>query len=176
MCSPAKYERLSHKAQALQGLNCFGELVLLRTDFNVPLSNGPKGELSVSDATRIDAALPTVRLLLGKGAKLVIVSHLGRPQPNKASLSALRLTHGLNPVFSVLKERLGAETVSFVDSCVGPVADTAIAQLQSGQVSLSSKRVLVKDVEARPVVSKKTSWDSSNSQTAGALQLHWLQH
>ena len=169
MYSPAKYERLSHKAQALKGLNCFGELVLLRTDFNVPLSNGAIGELSVSDATRIDAALPTVRLLLGKGAKLVIVSHLGRPQPNKASLSALRLTHGLNPVFSVLQERLGAENIGFADSCVGPVADTAIAQLQSGQVGLSSKRVSDKDVEARPVVSKKTSWDSSNSQTAGAL-------
>ncbi|KAK9866241.1 hypothetical protein WJX84_008630 [Apatococcus fuscideae] len=136
MYSPAKYERLSHQAQALKGLNCFGELVLLRTDFNVPLSKGPKGELSVSDATRIDAALPTVRLLLGKGAKLVIVSHLGRPEPNKASLSALRLTHGLNPVFSVLKERLGAENIGFVDSCVGPVADTAIAQLQSGQALL----------------------------------------
>lgn len=163
MGDPAKYEQLLQKAQRLESLKCSGELVLLRTDFNVPISIGPQGEISISDATRIDAALPTIRLLLNKGAKLVIVSHLGRPQPQKTSLNALRLTHGLAPVLGVLKERLGAENISFVDDCVGPEADAAITQLQGGRVGqgLARKYLLHRNMWLRPVVSNKAPWKAT---------------
>lgn len=105
-------------------LDTAGKTVLLRVDFNVPLDNG-----RVADDSRIMAALPTISHLIRAGAKVVLLSHLGRPMgQRKAELS-------LAPVAERLGERLG-QPVAFSPQAVGPAADTAVGSLEPGGVLL----------------------------------------
>lgn len=98
--------------------------MLLRADYNVPVSHG-----EITDDYRITQSLPTVKYLLEQGAKLVIISHLGRPTgPGDADAS-------LKPVAVRLKKLLGQD-VTFVLNCVGPQAETAVKALKPGQVAL----------------------------------------
>jgi len=101
-----------------------GQRVLLRLDLNVPLENG-----RVSDATRIERALPTLRDLMAKGARIIVLSHFGRPKngPDKEN--------SLEPVAAVLSAHLHAP-VAFAHDCIGDVAAQAVAQLGDGQVLL----------------------------------------
>lgn len=101
-----------------------GRRVLVRVDFNVPLRNG-----RVLDATRLEESLPTLQELQGAGARLVLVSHRGRPAgaPDE-SLS-------LKPVASVLAGLLGRD-VAFAEDCVGGEAVRAVGQLGEGDVLL----------------------------------------
>lgn len=106
----------------MQTLDSLGDLndktVILRADLNVPLDDG-----AVSDDGRIRASLPTIRQLTEAGARVIVISHLGRPTPeNRASLS-------LRPVAARLEELLG-ESVAFAGDTVGPEASQARAQLQ----------------------------------------------
>jgi len=98
--------------------------VLVRTDLNVPLSDG-----EVGDDTRIRASLPTLRRLLAAGARVVLVSHLGRPRGERKPEFSLR------PVAKRLSERLG-RNVAFAEDCVGDAAHEAIAQLGDGEMVL----------------------------------------
>jgi len=102
-----------------------GKRVLVRADFNVPLNDA--GE--ITDDTRIRAALPTIQDLTGKGAKVVLTSHFGRPKGKV--VDSMRLT----PVAKRLSELLGQEVVK-CDDCVGPEVTTAVNGLQDGQVAL----------------------------------------
>ena len=101
-----------------------GKRVLLRLDLNVPMENG-----RVTDATRIDRALPSVRDLMRGGARVVILSHFGRPKngPDKEN--------SLEPVAGALAAHLGSP-VAFAADCIGDVAAHAIAKLGDGQVLL----------------------------------------
>ena len=84
---------------------------------------------SVTDETRIDAAIPTIEELRKQGAKVILVSHLGRPKGQRnASMS-------LAPVGPILADKLGAP-VTFLDECVGEDVEEAISNLQDGQVVL----------------------------------------
>ena len=97
-----------------------GKRVLLREDLNVPMKDG-----NVGDETRIVAALETLRWLSQRGAKTIILSHLGRPD-GKADP-----TYSLRPVAARLGERLGTP-VAFVDDCVGPAAVAASRSVPDG--------------------------------------------
>ncbi|MGB9662069.1 MAG: phosphoglycerate kinase [Moorellaceae bacterium] len=108
----------------LKDLDCAQKRVLVRVDFNVPLENG-----RVADDTRIRAALPTIKYLIDRRAKVILVSHLGRPK-GKVNES-LRL----DPVARRLEELLG-QPVKKVNDCVGPEVEEAVAQLQPGEVLL----------------------------------------
>lgn len=103
-----------------------GKRVLLRVDFNVPLD---KESGAITNDERIRAALPTIRYLLDKDARLIIMSHLGRPKGQV--VDGLRL----DPVAARLSELLG-QPVAKVDDCIGPVAEAAVAALQPGEALL----------------------------------------
>jgi phosphoglycerate kinase len=102
--------------------------VLMRVDFNVPQDDQGR----ITDDTRITAALPTIEFLREAGAKLVLMSHLGRPKGKSEKLS-------LKPVAERLKEllaKMGPGKVSFVDDCVGENAEAAVKALASGDICL----------------------------------------
>ena len=103
-----------------------GKRVLVRVDFNVPMD---KATGAISDDTRIRAALPTIEDLIKKGAKVILCSHMGRPDGQVKE--NLRLT----PVAKRLSELLGQEVIMCPDS-IGEGVTAAISQMSNGQVAL----------------------------------------
>ena len=102
--------------------------VLVRVDFNVPLSSkDPNETIAVTDDTRIRAALPTINYLLENGAALILCSHLGRPQ------TAADRQFAMDPVAARLGEILG-RPVSKLDEVTGPAATAAAAGLTPGDI------------------------------------------
>jgi phosphoglycerate kinase len=113
--------------RSLDQLDVKGRRVLVRVDFNVPLERGAGGGMRVADDTRVVAALPTIEELRGRGARLVLVSHLGRPQgPGERELS-------MAPVAERLSELTGAK-VTLAPAVVGPEARTLSERLRDGEV------------------------------------------
>ncbi len=110
---------------SLSSTDLNGKSVLVRVDFNVPLDDNG----AITDDTRIRAALPTIRDLLGKGAKVILAAHFGRPKGQV--VDSLRLT----PVADRLGALLG-QSVAKTASCIGPEAAAQAATLQPGQVLL----------------------------------------
>jgi phosphoglycerate kinase len=108
---------------SIADLDLTGKRVLVRVDFNVPLNE----KQEVTDDTRIRAALPTIRHALGQGAKVLLISHLGRPKGKVVpSLS-------LAPVAARLSRLLG-KPVAMAPDCMGDAVQAAVAALQPGQV------------------------------------------
>ena len=101
-----------------------GKKVLVRVDFNVPLADG-----RVSDDTRIKAHLPTLTALRDAGAKIALVSHLGRPK------GTVNLKYTLEPVGEELAKLTGWP-VRFVSDCIGEKVDEAVADWKDGEVLL----------------------------------------
>lgn len=113
------------KVKTIDDLNLEGKKVFVRVDFNVPLD----ADGTVTDETRIIAAIPTIRKLQSNGAKIVLASHLGRPKGvRNPSLS-------LSPVAPLLAQKLESP-VLFLNDCVGDEIESAVASLQNGQVAL----------------------------------------
>ncbi len=106
----------------LDDLDCAGKRVLLREDFNVPLKDG-----AVLDYTRVDAALPTLHRLREKGARTIVLSHLGRPKGKVDGRYSLRI------VADALARRLRTP-VAFAADCIGEPARAAVAALKPGEV------------------------------------------
>lgn len=101
-----------------------GKTALVRVDFNVPMRDG-----EVADDTRIRAALPTLGLLREMGARIVLLSHLGRPDGKRVE------KYSLKPVAARASELLGVD-VRFAQDCVGPSAEDAVSALGAGDVAL----------------------------------------
>jgi len=110
--------------RTIDDLDVRGKRVLVREDLNVPMKDG-----TVGDPTRIDAALPTLRALAERGAKVVILSHLGRPDGKADPKYTLR------PVAAALAAHLG-KPVAFAADCIGPVARAAVDGLHDGDLVL----------------------------------------
>lgn len=111
--------------KTIRDVDWAGKKALVRCDFNVPLND----DLTISDDTRIVAALPTIRYLLEQGAAVILCSHLGRPKGKV--VESMRLT----PVAERLSELLGVDVIK-VDDCVGPDVEAAAGALKAGQVLL----------------------------------------
>jgi phosphoglycerate kinase len=109
--------------------NVRGRRVLLRTDFNVPLGTGADGEPVVADDTRIVAALPTIEELRGRGARLVVVSHLGRPQGRREDGLSMA------PVAARLRELIDAH-ITLAPAVVGDEVRALSEGLGEGEVLL----------------------------------------
>jgi phosphoglycerate kinase len=110
------------KLQTIKDAKVKGKTVLLRVDYNVPLENG-----KIKDDTRIKESLPTVKHLLKEGAKLIIMSHLGRPKGK--IVEELKL----NPIADKLSKLLEKPVIK-VDSCLGDTVEKAVKSLNEGDI------------------------------------------
>jgi len=110
--------------KGLKDLQPAGKRVLVRVDFNVPVKDG-----QVGDDSRIVAALPTIRYLVEHQARVILMSHLGRPKGGPDTKNSLK------PVAARLERRLG-QPVGFAPDCVGPEVEALARSLQDGQVLL----------------------------------------
>jgi phosphoglycerate kinase len=107
--------------RTLDDADLAGKRVLVRVDLNVPMDAG-----AVTDATRIERILPTIREIADKGGKVILLAHFGRPKGRDAKES-------LAPVAKALAAHLG-RPVAFADDCIGPVAKAAVDALKPGEV------------------------------------------
>jgi len=106
----------------LDDIDVEGKRVIVRGDLNVPIKDG-----AISDTTRIDRLLPTLRDLRKKGAKIIIISHFGRPKGTRVAEMSL------SPVVEPLANALGAK-VSFSNDCIGDDATNTINDMKNGDV------------------------------------------
>ena len=109
----------------IDGVDVAGKRVLVRADLNVPMADG-----QVTDATRLERVIPTIRQLAERGARVVVMSHLGRPKGERKP----ELT--LAPVAETLGHMLNGISVHFVDDCVGPKVGESIESLAPGDVAV----------------------------------------
>ncbi|VVM08521.1 phosphoglycerate kinase [Methylacidimicrobium cyclopophantes] len=105
-----------------------GKRVLVRVDYNVPVEY-VDGDPRITDDTRIRASLPTIQNLVKRGARVVLMSHLGRPKGNANPKLSLR------PVADRLSY-LMQKPVAFANDCIGPAAESAVMSLGDGEVLL----------------------------------------
>lgn len=113
------------KVKTIRDVNLKGKRAFVRVDFNVPVD--PDGK--ITDDTRIQGALPTIRHLVEQGAKVVLASHLGRPKATK------NLEFTLKPVAEALAKLLG-QPVQFLPDCIGAEVEAAVAAMAPGSVVL----------------------------------------
>jgi phosphoglycerate kinase len=112
----------------VKDLNVRGKRVLMRVDYNVPLEE-KDGQMVITDATRIVETLPTLKLLIEQGGKLILMAHLGRPKGKREPSMSLR------PVAARLADLLGIP-VAFADDCVGDKVEKTVAVMKPGDVLL----------------------------------------
>ena len=110
--------------KTLDDIDLRGKVVLTRVDINVPVENG-----TVTDATRIDKIVPTIKAILAKGGKPVLLAHFGRPKGKPVPEMSLRIT------LPALEAALG-QPVIFAEDCIGAPAKQAVAAMQPGDVVL----------------------------------------
>src|SRR3954447_8929244 len=112
---------MSKSFRTLDDVDVKGKRVLLRVDLNVPMENG-----RVTDATRLERVAPTITEISGKGGKVILLAHFGRPKGRDPKES-------LKPVAAALAHVI-KKPVSFADDCVGEVAAKAIGAMKDGDI------------------------------------------
>jgi len=110
--------------KTIKDIDVKGKRVLVRVDFNVPVKDGV-----ITDDTRIVAALPTLKYLLERGGRVILMSHLGRPKGERDAAFSLA------PVAEALSEKLH-QPVAFAEDCIGETAESAAESLQDGEILL----------------------------------------
>ena len=111
----------------LKDIDVTGKRVLVRVDFNVPMKDG-----KITDETRITAALPTLLALINADAKIILVTHLGRPEVGSATD---RETLSTEPIAVALSQKLGRR-VAHVNDCIGESVQSAVASIHNGEALL----------------------------------------
>jgi len=111
--------------RTIDGVDVRGKRVLVRVDFNVPIEGG-----AVADVTRITRVLPTIAKLAREGAKVIVLSHLGRPKGVISPETSLR------PVAQKMQELMPGTTVRFIGDCIGEEAKRGIGALNPGDVAV----------------------------------------
>jgi len=124
----------------VKDLNVRDKRVFLRVDYNVPLEE-KDGQMVITDATRIVETLPTLKLLIQQGGKLILTAHLGRPKGKREPSMSLR------PVAAKLADLLHTN-VNFVDDCIGEKVETVVNNMAPGQVVLLENVRYYKEEEA----------------------------
>jgi phosphoglycerate kinase len=127
---------MSLNVKNVDSLNFAGKKALIRVDFNVPLDE----QLHVSDDTRIQAAVPTIKKILKDGGSAILMSHLGRPKGGPED------KYSLKHIVSVVEAALG-QKISFASDCIGEEAIQKAAQLGAGQVLLLENLRFYKEEE-----------------------------
>jgi phosphoglycerate kinase len=123
--------------RTLDDIDVRGKRVLLRADLNVPVKDGV-----VTDATRIERLAPTIATLIDKGAKVIVMSHFGRPEGKRDPAFSLR------PLILPLSRAIGGRDVVFAEDCIGAEAKRVVAALRPGQVALLENLRFHKEEEA----------------------------
>ena len=111
--------------KTVRDIDVNGKKVLVRVDFNVPLDENK----NITDETRINAALPTIKYLLENGAAVILCSHLGRPK------GEFNMKYSLAPVAARLKEIFPGK-VTFAEDVIGASAEAAVAAVKTGEIVL----------------------------------------
>ena len=112
----------------VRDLNVHGKRVFIRVDYNVPLEE-KNGAMVITDETRIKETLPTLRLLIEKGGRVILAAHMGRPKGQREATMSLR------PVAARLAELLGTK-VNFADDCIGEKVEKLANELPPGGLLL----------------------------------------
>ncbi len=127
---------MSSTVKNVDSLNFSGKKALIRVDFNVPLND----DFSVSDDTRIQAAVPTIKKILKDGGAAILMSHLGRPKGGPEDKFSLK------HIVSAVEEALGTP-VQFASDCIGAEAEEKAAALKPGEVLLLENLRFYKEEE-----------------------------
>jgi phosphoglycerate kinase len=123
--------------RTIDDIDVRGKRVLLRADLNVPVKGGV-----VTDATRIERLAPTISALIDKSAKVIVMSHFGRPEGKRNPAFSLR------PLIAPLSRAIGGRDVVFAEDCIGAEAKRVVAALRPGQVALLENLRFHKEEEA----------------------------
>ena len=110
--------------KTIDDIDVSGKIVLVRVDYNVPVRNG-----RVTDATRIERSLTTIKDLQERGARVVCISHFGRPKGQRVEDMSLR------PIADAMAAAV-SQTVFFAEDCIGEAAESVIRQLKDGDIAL----------------------------------------
>lgn len=137
--------------KTIRDIDVAGKRVLLRADYNVPVEHG-----RITADYRIEQSIPTIKALLAKKVKLIICSHLGRPDGTRDPSASLK------PVAKRLSELLG-QPVAFAPDCIGPEVEKMVRELQSGQV------LLLENLRFHPEEEKND--DAFAKQLAGSAEV-----